>query len=341
MKGEIITVGNELLSGLVTDTNSAYIAGRLMTVGVRIVFMTTVGDDEGAIVDAVKRGLERAEAIVVTGGLGPTPDDITSRGIAKALERQLVLSPEAQEQIRNRYKKRGIQLSADADRQALIPHGARVITNPVGTAPGYWVKLAAARIFVVPGVPEEMRVMTDQGIVPILQAESGPGVFFTRRVLHIFGLSESQVYERLKGVPYSPKGVTIGFLPVFPENHLTVTAQSHVSKDDAQRIASEVEATVRGALGNTIFGADDQTLEGVVGGMLIGGKVTVSTAESCTGGLLAQRLTDHSGKLRLFSQGGGDLQQRVQDGRPGRVSRPHRGAWRREHRGRRGHGPRY
>jgi nicotinamide-nucleotide amidase len=303
VKGEIITVGNELLSGLVVDTNSSYIAGRLMTAGVRVSFMTTVGDDEEAIEDAVRRARGRAEVIVVTGGLGPTPDDITSRGVARALERTLVLDPEAQRQIARRYERRGMRPPADADRQALVPHGARIVKNPVGTAPGYEIDVKGTRIFVVPGVPEEMRVMTDQGIVPILRSGGKQGTFVTRRILKIFGLTESQVHERVKDLPIDGRSVTIGFLPVFPENHLTITASSTASADAARRAAARVEEAMRGVLGDTVFGTDDQTLEGVVGGMLITRGMTVAAAESCTGGLLSQRLTSIPGSSAYFLRG--------------------------------------
>jgi nicotinamide-nucleotide amidase len=303
VKGEIITIGNELLSGLVVDTNRAYIAGRLMAAGVIPSYMTTVGDDEGHIADAVTRAVERARVIVVTGGLGPTPDDITSKSVAKALGKRLVLSPEAEQQIKDRYAKRGMNPPADANRQALIPHGGRVITNPVGTAPGYYLNAGDRMIFVLPGVPDEMRVMVDQGMLPILETEAQADVFVIRQILHIFGLTESQVNERVRDVPYDTRRVTVGFLPVFPENHLTVTASSGVSRRDAEEIAREVAGRMRTALGDRVFGEDDQTLEAVVAGMLITKRCTVATAESCTGGLLAQRLTAIPGSSSYFLRG--------------------------------------
>jgi len=303
VKGEIITVGNELLSGLVVDTNRTYIAGRLMTAGVMSAFMTTIGDDEDAIADAVRRALSRAVVVVVTGGLGPTPDDITSKCVAKALERRLVLSPEAEQQIRERYKKRGINMPADAGRQALVPHGARIIVNPVGTAPGYYLVIRDRIVFVLPGVPEEMRVMVDQGVLPILETQLKADAFIVRRILRIFGLTESQVNERVRDVPYDDSQVTIGFLPIFPENHLTITAGSSVSRQDAEKIADETAKAMRAVLDDRVFGQDDQTLESVVGGMLINRGCTVAVAESCTGGLLAQRLTAIPGSSSYFVRG--------------------------------------
>jgi nicotinamide-nucleotide amidase len=303
VKGEIITIGNELLSGLVIDTNRSYIAGRLMTAGVMPAFMTTVGDDEDAIGDAVTRAASRADVIVVTGGLGPTPDDITSKCVAKALERRLVLSPEAQQQIQDRYKKRGMSVPADAGRQALIPHGSRIIVNPVGTAPGYYLAAADRVIIVLPGVPDEMRVMVDQGVLPILETRADVDVFIVRRILRIFGLTESQVNEHVREVPYDSRRVTIGFLPVFPENHLTITARSAVSRQDAEAVAEQTARAMRAVLGDRVFGQDDQTLEAVVGGMLINRGCTVAVAESCTGGLLSQRLTAIPGSSSYFLRG--------------------------------------
>lgn len=303
MKGEIITIGNELLSGLVVDTNRSYIAGRLMAAGVMSSFMTTVGDDEDAIGDAVGRAVSRAGVVVITGGLGPTPDDITSKCVAKALERRLVLSPEAEQQIRDRYKKRGIPLPADAGRQALIPQGARVIVNPVGTAPGYYLVIGERIIIVLPGVPEEMRVMVDQGVLPILETQRNADVFIVRKILRIFGLTESQVNERVREVPYDNRRITIGFLPVFPENHLTITACSSVSRQEAEEIGEQTARAMRAVLGDRVFGQDDQTLEAVVGGMLINRGCTVAAAESCTGGLLSQRLTAIPGSSSYFLRG--------------------------------------
>ncbi len=303
MKGEIITIGNELLSGLVVDTNRSYIAGRLMAAGVLPSFMTTVGDDEEDIADAVTRAASRARVIVVTGGLGPTPDDITSKSIAKALEKRLVLDPCAEQQIRDRYKKRGMNPPGDASRQALIPQGGRVVVNPIGTAPGYYLVAGDTILFVLPGVPEEMRVMVDQGVLPILEGERYAGAYIVRKILRIFGLTESQVNERVKDVPYDGRRVTVGFLPVFPENHLTITAHSSVSRRDAEEAAQETARAMREALDDRVFGQDDQTLESVVGGMLIGRGCTVATAESCTGGLLSQRLTTIPGSSSYFLRG--------------------------------------
>jgi nicotinamide-nucleotide amidase len=303
VKGEIITIGNELLSGLVVDTNRSYVAGRLMTAGVLPAFMTTVGDDEEDIADATRRAVSRARVIVVTGGLGPTPDDITSKSIARALEKRLVLDPSAEQQIRDRYKKRGMNPPADASRQALIPQGGRVITNPIGTAPGYYLVAGDRIILVLPGVPEEMRLMVDQGVLPILEAQGSADVYIVRRILKIFGLTESQVNEKVKDVPYDGRLVTIGFLPIFPENHLTITARSSVSKLDADQMAQETARAMRAVLGDRVFGQDDQTLEAVVGGMLIGRGCTVATAESCTGGLLSQRLTAIPGSSSYFQRG--------------------------------------
>jgi len=303
VKGEILTIGNELLSGLVVDTNRAYVAGRLMTAGVMPSYMTTVGDNETDIVDAVVRAVGRARVIVVTGGLGPTPDDITSKSVAKALGKRLVLSPEAEQQIRERYKRRGIALPADANRQALIPQGGRIITNPIGTAPGYYLAAGDRMIFVLPGVPEEMRVMVDQGMLSILETEGRAESYIVRKILRIFGLTESQVNERVKGVSYDGQRVTIGFLPVFPENHLTITAQSAVSRQDAEETVRETARRMRAVLNDRVFGEDDQTLEAVVGGMLITKGCTVATAESCTGGLLSQRLTAVPGSSSYFPRG--------------------------------------
>ena len=303
MRGEIVTIGNELISGLVTDTNSPYIAERLMFLGVEPLFITSVGDDELAIEDALMRAINRAEVVIVTGGLGPTPDDITSRAAAKAMGKRLMLSPEALEHIKKRYEKRGLNPDSHAERQALIPQGARVIINPVGTAPGFYMSHKGKHLFFIPGVPKEMKVLMDQGVVPIITDEIPRDVFSARKVLKIFGLTESQVYERVKDISYDTEKVKIGFLPIFPENHLSITVRTETSIADAEKILDRVEEPMRKVLGDVVFGEDDDTLERVVARLLKSSGRTVSVAESLTGGLLAERLTNIPGSSDYFGMG--------------------------------------
>ncbi len=303
MKGEIITIGNELLSGLVTDTNSTFIAERLSSFGIEPLYITTVGDDESRIGQSLKAAVLRADVIVVTGGLGPTPDDITSKAIAKALEKRLVLFPEALDQIEIKLKKRGIKLGPGSERQALLPKGSTIIKNPVGTAPGYKISQDGKFIFVLPGVPKEMKVMIDQGVLPILGEESKQKIFVAKKVLKVFGLTESQVYERVKNISYNKKLMQVGFLPVFPENFITITARVEDSMESAEGLVRGVEEKMRGVLGERVFGEDDETLEMVVAGMLITKGLKLAVSESCSGGLLSKRLTDLPGSSTYFERG--------------------------------------
>jgi nicotinamide-nucleotide amidase len=303
LRGEIVTVGNELICGLVTDTNSPYIAERLMSLGVEPLFITSVGDDEWAIEDALLRAIGRAEVVIVTGGLGPTPDDITSRAAAKSMGKRLMLSPEALEHIKKRYKRWGINPDSRAERQALIPQGARIIINPVGTAPGFYMSHKGKHLFFIPGVPKEMKVIMDQGVLPIIADEIPQDVFSARKVLKIFGLTESQVYEKVKDVRYDTERVKLGFLPVFPENHLSVTVRTNSSVADAQKILDHVEESMRDALGDAVFGEDEDTLEKVVARLLKSKEKTIAVAESLTGGLLAERLTNIPGSSNYFERG--------------------------------------
>ncbi len=303
MKGEIITIGNELLSGLVTDINAAFIAERLSSFGIEPLYITTIGDDESRIGQSLTVAILRADIIVVTGGLGPTPDDITSRAIAKALGRRLVLFPEALDQIKIKLKKRGIKLGPGGERQALLPKGSTIIKNPVGTAPGYKISQDEKYIFVLPGVPKEMKVMIDQGVMPILSEETKRETFVAKKVLKVFGLTESQVCERVKNISYDNELIQVGFLPVFPENLITITARVDDSMESAEGLVSGVEEKMRGVLGERVFGEDDETLEMVVAGILITKGLNLAVSESCTGGLLSKRLTDIPGSSAYFERG--------------------------------------
>jgi len=300
VKGEIITIGNELLTGLVTDTNAAHIAGELFSVGIETAFLTTVGDSEEDIGDALNRAAQRAKVVVVTGGLGPTPDDITSRAAARAFGKSLVLDPDAFEHIKERYKMRNMQVGPTAERQALIPRGARIIKNPVGSAPGFMIEHQETLFFFIPGVPGEMAVMTAQGILPVINEQVTGHVFAARKMLKVFGLTESQVYERLKPVLSDLGPVSIGFLPVYPENRITLTSRSEVSSARAHEALDAAENKIRGELDEYIFGENDETLEQVVGRLLDQAGMTLAVAESCTGGLLAQRLTSVPGSSQYF-----------------------------------------
>jgi nicotinamide-nucleotide amidase len=303
VRGEIVTIGNELLTGLVTDTNTAYIAGELFAVGIETAFLTTVGDVEDDIADALVRAAERARVVVVTGGLGPTPDDITSRAAARAFGKSLVLDPEAFEHIKKRYRKRNMPVGPTAERQALIPRGARIIGNPVGSAPGFVIEHNDALLFFIPGVPEEMAVMTAQGIAPIIHERLTGHIFTARKVLKVFGLTESQVYERLKPVLPDLGPVAVGFLPVYPENRISLISRSEASSAGAYKALEAAENKIRDILDEFIFGENDETLEQVVGRLLDRAGMTLAVAESCTGGLLAQRITSIPGSSGYFIRG--------------------------------------
>jgi nicotinamide-nucleotide amidase len=303
VRGEIVTIGNELLTGLVTDTNAAHIARELFAVGIETAFLTTVGDTEEDIADALIRAAGRARAVVVTGGLGPTPDDITSRAAARAFGRSLVLDSDAFEHIKARYLKRNMPVGPTAERQALVPRGARIIENSVGSAPGFMVEHEEALFFFIPGVPEEMAVMTAQGIVPIIRERLTGHISVARKILKIFGLTESQVYERVRPILSEIGSVTVGFLPVYPENRISLVSRSEVSSARAYEALDTAEGLIRERLDEYIFGEDDDSLERVVGRLLDRAGMTLAVAESCTGGFLAQRITSIPGSSGYFVRG--------------------------------------
>ncbi|MBN1882061.1 MAG: competence/damage-inducible protein A [Deltaproteobacteria bacterium] len=303
MRGEIVTIGNELLTGLVTDTNAAHIARELFAVGIDTAFLTTVGDIEEDIADALIRASGRARAVVVTGGLGPTPDDITSRAASRAFGKSQVLDPDAFEHIKARYLKRNMPIGPTAERQALVPRGARIIENPVGSAPGFMVEYQEALFFFIPGVPEEMAVITAQGVVPIIREKLTGHISSARKILKIFGLTETQVYERVRPVLSELGSVSVGFLPVYPENRISLISRSEVSPADAFDALDAAERLIRERLDEYIFGENDDSLEQIVGRLLGRAGMTIAVAESCTGGLLSQRITSIPGSSDYFIRG--------------------------------------
>jgi nicotinamide-nucleotide amidase len=200
MRAEIIATGTELLSGGVLDTNSLFLAEELMLCGIETAFKTVVGDDEKDMEEAVRRALDRVDAVIITGGIGPTEDDITRKVIAKIVKRRLVLNEEALKAIHARLAGRSREQATSSDRQALLPAGVRMLANPVGIAPGFYLDEEGRFLAVLPGVPSEMEAMFSEGLRPVLEERFGNRSFIRRRVLRTAGLSESAVNQALQDI---------------------------------------------------------------------------------------------------------------------------------------------
>ncbi|MDY6855436.1 MAG: competence/damage-inducible protein A [Thermodesulfobacteriota bacterium] len=301
MYAEIIAIGNELTSGSVIDTNSSFLAERLISVGIEVRWMTSVGDNELDIKESLMRALNRAEVILVTGGLGPTHDDITAYVVAKTFKRELIRNEEALNRIKALFDSLGFRMPLNNEKQAMIPEGAELIHNPIGTACGFIIRQNDRLSFFLPGVPREMIRMTDESVLPLLEREKGGGFRFKTETLKIFGLGESGIAEMIKDIVERDEDIRIGFLPNFPENYIKITAKGKSDKEVCSKL-SKASNEIEKRLGDCVFGKDRKTIEGVVGDLLRLNGDTIALAESCTGGLISSRLTDIPGSSDYFKR---------------------------------------
>jgi len=301
MRAEIIATGSELLSGGVVDTNSVFLAEELLDIGIETAFKTIVGDDEKDMEDAVRTARERVDVILVTGGIGPTEDDITRKALARVLKKRLVLSDDALKAVKAVFKAKGKEYPAANDRQALIPAGARLLRNPVGVAPGFTLVEDGKFVAVLPGVPAEMQAMFLEGLRPALEEHFGGKAVIRRKVLHTCGLSESKVNELIQDI-LKQKRPAMGLTA--RETGVDIRIVAHEGSGARSRSTMErIEAEVRKKLGDAIYGVDGQDMEEVVGALLTQRKRTLAVAESCTGGLISGRITNIAGSSAYFERG--------------------------------------
>ena len=296
MNVEIITVGDELTSGSSQDTNATFIAHQLHTIGIEVVKITTVGDNHAKIVNALRHAQQNVGCIIVTGGLGPTVDDITAKAAAEALRRKLVLNKRVLKAMEERFKTYGRKMSQNNVKQAYLPSDSTIVPNPIGTACGFSLARSNTLFFFLPGVPREMKRMFVESVVPIIKKEQPETTVVRSFVLKIFGKSESYCDQVLSDLIKSENDVAFAFLPHYPEISLKLTMRGN----DGTYIEKKLKALERKIkskkyLGDVIFGKDEETLEEVVGKLLRSKGATIAIAESCTGGLLTHRLTNVSG----------------------------------------------
>ena len=296
---EIIAVGSELLVGGRVDTNSLFLTERLGGLGIAVRWKSIVGDDERDIADALRVSRRRAEVILVTGGLGPTRDDLTREAVARAAGRPLQRRPEAAEAIVARLKGWGRVPAGGQLRQAFLPKGTDMLENPVGTAPGFSFRWNGRFVAVLPGVPREMEQMYDAVVVPKLIGPSDSRL--ERRVVHTCGLIEAEVDRRLDGLLPPRTGISLGFLASPLGVMVSVTAVGRPSLI-GPRLHRAVGAIKR-RLGRFVFAEGADTMEDVVGRELTQRGLTLAVAESCTGGLIGHRLTQVPGSSAYFDRG--------------------------------------
>lgn len=301
MKAGLISIGSELTLGLTVDTNAAWLAARLAEVGYEARRHVTVGDERPAIAEEIRQGAAQSDLLVVTSGLGPTLDDVTREGLAEAMGVPLRCDPEALERIRAFFRSRDRTFSESNARQALVPEGAVAIPNAWGTAPGIRAEVAGAEVYCLPGVPYEMRAMFNHAVRPRLRGRSGSDVVATYTV-PCFGAGESQIAEQIADLMQPGREVTVG--TTAQEGMIGVRLFVRAASEAAARVLLEREAgEIRRRLGAMVIGPEGATLQAVVGRLLGERGLTVATAESCTGGLLAKRLTDVPGSSAYFLRG--------------------------------------
>jgi len=300
MKAEIIAVGTEILLGEIVDTNSQYIASRLPALGIDLYWMTQVGDNAGRVQEALGRAWERSDLILVTGGLGPTEDDLTREAIADLLNEEMRVQPYLEKELRALFaRRRRLMPERNLKQAALIP-SARALSNRFGTAPGWWVEREGHVIVALPGPPVELRRMWEKEVEPEL-ARRGGGSVLVSRTLKTADVTEGRVDELLDELLHS-LNPTVSVYSKMDGIHVRIAAKES-SRAEAERMIAPVESEARRRFADAVWGVDDDTLEGVVGSLLRERGLTLATMESCTGGLLASTLTDVPGSSHYFRGG--------------------------------------
>ena len=305
MKAEILTIGDELLRGEIVDSNKSFLSDRLLGLDVETRYQSSVRDDPEDMREAFHRAAERSDIVLVSGGLGPTRDDLTSAVLAQSFGRKLVRDEAALETIRAFFRLVGREMTENNAKQADLPEGAELLANPIGTAPGFLIEEGRAAFFCMPGVPRELARMMDEQVLPRIAARQQPGrgggQVVRATLLRTFGMGESALDDALKDIAASGD-VTLGFRTSFPDNYLRPVARA-ASAEEAEAKLARVCDTIRERLGPLIYGEGEETLPAVVGRLLRESGRTIAVAESCTGGLVAEQITDVPGASDYFLGG--------------------------------------
>ncbi len=299
MRAIIVSVGTELTTGQTVDTNSAFLSRQLAMRGIAVLEHITVGDDRTAIAAAIAQAVGKAGLVIVSGGLGPTEDDLTRAAMADVLGCELTLNGQCLAEIEAFFAARNRPMNEVNKIQAMIPAKAAAISNHVGTAPGIVAELAGSRIFVVPGVPSEMEWMYHSAIEPALPTHNG---IILHRIIHTFGAGESDVGAKIADLMQRGGNPLVGTTVAAGMVSIRIVAHA-ASLDEAQAMTDRVAVTLRQRLGELVIGENEQTMPMVLGQMLRDARQTVSTAESCTGGLLGKILTDVAGSSDYYVGG--------------------------------------
>jgi nicotinamide-nucleotide amidase len=301
LSAEIIAIGSELLSPNKSDTNSLWLTDQLNRIGIDVKLKTIVGDDDARLEEVVKDAVKRSRVVIATGGLGPTEDDITRKVVARALGRRLSLDEKLLEEIRTKFQRFGMNMPERNSRQAMVIDGAEVLPNPNGSAPGLYLEQGSCAVALFPGPPREMKPMFENHVKPRLEKIAGD-VRFATRLMRVTGMGESAVDEKISPIytQFDNPQTTILFNSSEIEIHLRAHGRT---EGDAEALLDHLSLKIEEALGNSVFSFRGETMEEVVGRRLTMTEFTLAVAESCTGGLIAQRLTGVPGSSNYFIEG--------------------------------------
>ena len=288
---EIVAIGSELLLGQIVDTNSTWLAQRLTALGINLFYKTVVGDNPGRMKEVLTQALERSDVVITSGGLGPTQDDLTREVVAEVTGRKLVLDPHLLGQIEHRFRSRGLIMTPNNERQAYIPEGAIPVENPNGTAPSFVVEDPRGIIFVLPGVPFELKWLFDNELAPYLRRKFALSEIITYRVLKVAELGESRVDDQVGHLIANSRNPTVGVLAHPGQVDVRIAAKA-ATKEAALQLIAPIEAEVRQLLGQHVFAVDEETMEDAGGRLLREKDRTIAVCEDLTGGLVAERLQE-------------------------------------------------
>ncbi|MDR3593302.1 competence/damage-inducible protein A [Clostridium sp.] len=300
MKAEIIAIGTEILLGDIANSNAQYLAQELAVLGIDMYYQQAVGDNEKRIIHAFDEAYSRSDIIITTGGLGPTDDDLTKEVAAKYFNKELLADQESIEKIKNYFKFRERKMTENNLKQGLIPEGAVIIKNDNGTAPGVIIEENNKIMVILPGPPKEMKPMFEETVKPYLQKKADS--ILISKVIKILGIGESAVAAELKDIMEAQTNPTIAPYAKEVGVMLRITAKAS-NEDEALKLISPIEKEIINRLGDNVYTTEDISIEEVVARLLIEKKLTVSTAESCTGGMIASTLINYPGISEVFLEG--------------------------------------
>lgn len=300
MKAEIIAIGTEILLGDIINSNAQYLAQELAALGIDMYYQQVVGDNEIRVMHAFDEAYSRSDIIITTGGLGPTDDDITKEVAAKYFNKELIKDENSTKKIEDYFKFRERAMTQNNLKQGLIPEGATVINNNNGTAPGVIIEDDNKIMIILPGPPKEMKPMFEESVKPYLQEKSDS--ILVSRVVKILGIGESAVAEEIKDLIDTQTNPTIAPYAKDVGVMLRITAKAE-TKDEALKLIEPIEEEIKNRLGDNVYATEDINIEEVVARLLIEKKLTISTAESCTGGMIASYLINYPGISKVFLEG--------------------------------------